>query len=96
MFSARATAFGTSESIVEAASQAHFSAMTITETTVDVGVDDPAAILRYRLGMPQYAAWFGRLDRLARQRFLADAVAELTAQHEPFRPVVLELVARVR
>ena len=70
--------------------------MTITEATVDVGLDEPEAIVRYRFGMPQYAAWFGQLDNLARQRFLADAVAELTAQHEPFHPVVLELVARVR
>ncbi len=68
----------------------------VTEAAVDVGVADPSSIVRYRLGMPQYTLWLDGLDGGARDRMVADATSTIAALGEPFRPLVIELVATVK
>jgi 2-polyprenyl-3-methyl-5-hydroxy-6-metoxy-1,4-benzoquinol methylase len=92
---ARSAAFSTMAQARAVARDAGLADVDVTDRAVDVGVDDPASIVRYRLGMPQYAAWLGNLDSRARSRVVADAVAEIEVLGEPFRPRVIELVARI-
>jgi 2-polyprenyl-3-methyl-5-hydroxy-6-metoxy-1,4-benzoquinol methylase len=93
--SARQAAFGTIAHARAAARQARIDDVAVTEAAVDVGVDDPELIVRYRLGMPQYAAWLGELDGRGCARLVADAISAIEDVGEPFRPQVIEVVARV-
>ena len=93
--SARQTAFSTLAHARSAASEAGLVDVIVTEAAIDVGVDDAESIVRYRLGMPQYAAWLGELDDRERDWMVADAITAIEDLGEPFRPLVIELVARV-
>ena len=93
--SARQAAFSTIAHARAAAREARLDDVALTEAAVDVGVDDPESIVRYRLGMPQYAGWFGELDGGDRDRVVADAISAVEDLAEPFRPLVIEIVARV-
>jgi SAM-dependent methyltransferase len=93
--SARHTAFSTIAHVRAATQDAGFADVAVFEAAVDVGVDDPASLVRYRLGMAQYAAWLDELDDGARERMVAEAIAAIAEHGEPFRPRVIELVARV-
>ncbi len=94
--SARQAAFSTIAHARAAAREARLVDVSVTEAAVDVGVDDPESIVRYRLGMPQYAAWLGELDGGDRDCMVADAISAIEDLGEPFRPLVIELVARVK
>jgi hypothetical protein len=85
---------GAASGWAEAARFAGLDAITITETRVEVDLGGPEKIVRYRLGMPQYAAWLSALDASARRRMVAEAIVEVDTPDGVFRPVVLELVAR--
>lgn len=93
---ARQAAFSTIAHARAAAQEAGLVDVVVTEAAVDVGVDDPYSIVRYRLGMPQYTRWLDGLDGGARDRMVADATSTIAALGESFRPLVIELVARVK
>ena len=93
--SARQAAFSTIAHVRAATRDAGFADVAVFEAAVDVGVDDPASLVRYRLGMAQYAAWLDKLDDGARERMVAEAIAAIEDLGETFQPVVIELVARV-
>ena len=51
--------------------------------------------MRYRLSMAHCRGFVAGLPDDERQALVREAVAAVAATHEPFRPVVLELVATV-
>jgi SAM-dependent methyltransferase len=86
---------GSAPAMAGAARSAGLSAVAVAEGPVDVGVDRPEQLVRYRLGQAQFAEHLRTLgadgvDRL--RRAAVDAVAPVM---EPYRPVVVHLVARV-
>ena len=92
---ARAAAIGTVARLSAAASRAGLVTVTVSETEVDLGLEDPDLVARYRLGMPQLAP-FVRDISPQRRRALVSAVTEaLVDAGDRLRPAVLELVARV-
>ena len=79
--------------MLAAARLAGLDAIAITATPVEIDLGDPDMIVRYRLGMPQYAGWLAALDASARRRMVAEAIVEIDSPDGVFRAVVLELVA---
>ena len=72
-----------------------FAEWTVTENAVDVGLTDPADVVRYRLGMPHLHRFAADLSDDVRAAFVADAVEAVRRTGERFAPVVLEAVATV-
>jgi ubiquinone/menaquinone biosynthesis C-methylase UbiE len=86
-------AVGDVPSLERALSEAGFSAATVTEQTVDVGLAAPEDVVRYRLGMPHLHGFAASLSDDTRMRFVADAVAAVRRVGEGFAPSILEVVA---
>lgn len=86
---------GTAATMGAAAVDAGLDAIEVDEAAVDVGVTRPDQLVDYRLGQAHVSAW---LDALAPERAAAvraaaiDAVAPIM---EPYRPIVVFLVAAV-
>ena len=93
-FRRRAAQLSSAEHMAEIAHQAGLGDVAATETEIDIGLDDPHSIARYRLGMPQLAAFVSALTEARRRAFQADVIAAIAASGEPLRPAVVELVAR--
>jgi SAM-dependent methyltransferase len=91
---ARAATVGTVTQLADAARQAGLVEVHVTNTQIDVGLDDPALFARYRLGMPQLAGFVRELEP-SRRRELLEAATAAVSVDVGFRPAVLELVARV-
>lgn len=91
----RSEAVGTAE-LFEARVREAGLAGTVRSTAVDVGLDSPELVVRYRLAMAHSRAFVDGLSDGQREALIRKAVAAVTATREPFRPVVLELVATVR
>jgi SAM-dependent methyltransferase len=72
-----------------------FAAWTVTEEAVDVGLTEPADIVRYRLGMPHLHRFAAALPDDVRAAFVTDAVEAVRRTGEPFAPLVVEAVATV-
>lgn len=89
----RADAVGTIDRMLAAAHAAELRDAEAHEATVDLGLDRPEDVVRYRLSMPQLAPFVASLDTARREELMraaADAVAR-----SPLRATVVELVARV-
>lgn len=91
---ARQSGIDDSARLVAAARRAGLNSSVVTEQSLDIGVADPAAVVRYRLGMPQYTRFVGRLGDARMAEFVDEATAAVTLEG-PFRPEVVELVARI-
>jgi ubiquinone/menaquinone biosynthesis C-methylase UbiE len=88
-----AQGFEDPESVERAVAAAGFAQWTVTEEAVDVGLSDPADVVRYRLGMPHLHRFAAGLADDARDAFVADSVEAVRRTHERFAPIVVEAVA---
>ncbi len=91
---ARQSGIGSTALLLAACRQAGLDHTVVTEQTLDIDLTDPALIVRYRLGMPQYTEFVDRLDDVRLSEFVSDALRAVTSDG-PFRPEVIELVARI-
>jgi SAM-dependent methyltransferase len=91
----RSEAVGTTELFQAHARDAGLNG-SVRAAAVDVGLDTPELVVRYRLAMAHSRGFVARLSDDERRALVRQAVAAVAATHEPFRPVVLELVATVR
>jgi len=80
-------------SVERAVAASGFVDWTVTEEAVDVGLSDPADVVRYRLGMPHLHRFAAALPADVRASFVADAVEAVRRTGERFAPVVIEAVA---
>lgn len=83
------------ESVERAVAAAGFADWTVTEEAVDVGLTDPADVVRYRLGMPHLHRFAAGLAEDVRAAFVADSVEAVRRTGERFAPIVCEAVATV-
>jgi SAM-dependent methyltransferase len=88
-----AHAIGDPASVERALAAAGFARWSVTEEPVDVGLTEPADVVRYRLAVPHLHAFVTSLTAEARAAFVADAVEAVRRTGEPFAPVVVEAVA---
>ncbi|WP_051247337.1 class I SAM-dependent methyltransferase [Nocardioides halotolerans] len=80
--------------VVEAAlAEAGFVRWTVVEEPVDLGLDEPADVVRYRLSMPHLHRFVRALPVREAQDLEAEAVEAVRATGETFAPVVVEAVA---
>lgn len=91
----RASAVATSDQIARAAARAGLVGAEVECADIDVGLDDPALIVRYRFGMPQVAVFVDTLTASARAAVTAEAIEAVERTATSFRPGVVELIARV-
>jgi SAM-dependent methyltransferase len=92
---ARAAAVATSDQLVRAAARAGLVEAVVECADIDVGLDDPALIVRYRFGMPQVSVFVDALTASAQSAVIAEAIEAVERTAMSFRPSVVELVARV-
>jgi hypothetical protein len=90
----RSEAVGTAE-LFEASARTAGLTASVRSTAVDVGLDSPERVARYRLSMAHAREFVAGLGDDERKVLAREAVAAVAATHEPFRPVVLELAATV-
>jgi len=90
----RQGAIGTTSGLLAAAGAAGLRRADVTEADVRVAGVDRERFIRYRLGMPQYRAWYTGLAPAEVVRFHSTAVAALEPM-DAFAPRVIELVAIV-
>lgn len=90
----RQSAIGTTARLRAAAQRARLDDVVITQQELDIRVDDPDTIVRYRLGMPQYASFLDHLDEERLGELVREATTAVSAEGA-FRPEVIELVARI-
>jgi ubiquinone/menaquinone biosynthesis C-methylase UbiE len=88
-----AQGFDDPESVERAVAAAGFSEWTVTEEAVDVGLSDPADVVRYRLGMPHLHRFAAGLPDDVRGSFVAEATEAVRRTGERFAPMVVEAVA---
>jgi ubiquinone/menaquinone biosynthesis C-methylase UbiE len=91
----RAEALATPERMAVAARRVGFTEVEADCTAVDVGLDDPSLVVRYRFGMPQVVVYVDAITAPERAALVAAATAAVAQTGERFRPTVIELVARV-
>ena len=89
-----ARAIGTVEAMTGALRAAGFARFRVTEEPVDLGLRDPALIVRYRTGMAQLHFFVAGLDPDRRRAFLAEAATAVAHTGEVLAPAVIEVVAR--
>jgi SAM-dependent methyltransferase len=89
-------AVDTVERVVALARRSGLNVISATETEVDVGLSDPALVVRSRLGMPQIAPFLTSLTPQRRALLVRDAEAAVRAGSTTYRPTVIELVAAIK
>jgi SAM-dependent methyltransferase len=80
--------------MARAAAAAGLVDIEVEETAVDIGLTDPAHLVRYRYGQAQFGAWLEGLGSKGRRAAYSDAVGALGRDMEPYRPRVVFLAAR--
>ena len=80
------SAVGDPASVERALAAAGFARWSVTEEPVDVGLTEPADVVRYRLALPHLHAFVATLSADARAAFVADAVDAVAATGERFAP----------
>ena len=88
-----AHAVGDPASVERALAAAGFARWSVTEEPVDVGLTEPADVVRYRLAVPHLHRFVVSLPADARAAFVADAVEAVRRTGDRFAPVVVEAVA---
>lgn len=91
----RAAALATPDRMAAAARHAGIVGAEVDCCEVDVGLDDAALVVRYRLGMPQLSSFLDTLTASAQAALVAEATSAVERTGTSFRPKVVELVARV-
>ena len=91
----RSEAVGTTELFEARAREAGLDGI-VRSAAVDVGLDTPELVVRYRLAMAHSQEFVAGLSEDDRRALVQEAVEAVAATHESFRPMVLELVATVR
>jgi len=94
VFRQRAAGLSTVEHMAAIAAGAALGDIAVSESEIDIGLDDPSSVARYRLGMPQLAKFVNGLSATRRQKLYTDVIAAIAASGEPLRPAVIELVGR--
>jgi SAM-dependent methyltransferase len=89
----RAAGVGTVSAMTAALRAAGFGEVDVAERSLDVGLADPADVVRYRLALPHLHAFVDALDAARGRQFVADATAAVAASGTRFAPYVLEAVA---
>jgi len=89
---AAAPILGSREGMAAAASAAGLSGICAQERPVDVGVTEPAQLVRYRLGHPAFAEWLEEIGAARAGAFAAEAEQAIGGM-PPYRPVVIFLSA---
>jgi hypothetical protein len=79
----------------EAAAEAGLGEVAVAERPVDVGVDRAVQLVAYRLGQAPFAVWLDEIGPDRREGVRRAAVAAVGPDMQPYRPVVVFLVARV-
>ena len=92
---ASAAAVGGVTAVEDALARAGFADWSVTEEPVDVGLSEPADVVRYRLALPHLHAFAAALGAEARQALVAEATEAVRRTGERFAPVVVEAVALV-
>jgi len=93
-FRARAAGLSTVEQVADIAREAGLGDVSVNESVIDIGLDDPTRIARYRLGMPQLACFVRSLPEHRRRAHHDDVGAAIEASGGRLDPSVIELVGR--
>ena len=93
MKSAAAPILGTADAMAAAARAAGLAQVHAHERPVDVGVTEPAQLVRYRLGHPVFAAWLDAIGPARVAAFTAEAEQAVGDAMAPYRPRVVFLRA---
>lgn len=91
---ARQSGIGEIDLLLNAARTAGLSDVDVAETSLALEIDDPDVIVRYRLGLPQYADFVSRLGAVGLAEFVEAATLGVALEGS-FRPAVIEMVAMV-
>jgi ubiquinone/menaquinone biosynthesis C-methylase UbiE len=89
-----ARAIGTVEAMTGALRAAGFTRFRVTDEPVDLGLRDPALVVRYRAGMAQLRPFVAGLDPGRRRAFHAEAAEAVARTGDVLAPAVIEVVAR--
>ena len=93
---ARATPLlGAPEPMRSTAAAAGLVEIDVTEEPVDVGVNEPVALVDYRLGQANFAEWLATLTPDTRVAVRNAAAGAITETMEPYQPRVVFLTARI-
>ena len=84
---------GTAPAMAAAARAAALIRVNAEERQVDVGISDPARLVRYRLGHPIFAPWLDALGPHDAARFATQAEQAIRLPMPPYRPSVVFLRA---
>ncbi len=88
-----AQAVGDRSSVERLLAAAGFARWSVTEESVDVGLSEPADVVRYRLAVPHLHTFVTSLSADTRAALVGDAVDAVHRTRERFAPVVVEAVA---
>ena len=86
---------GTTASLAAAARDAGLDVVACDVEAVAVGVRTAEDLVRYRFGQAQYSGWLAAMTPERAAEVRAAAVAAVAPVMEPYRPLVIALVARV-
>jgi SAM-dependent methyltransferase len=84
---------GSRAGMASAAHQAGLADVRAEERPVDVGVTEPAQLVRYRLGHPIFAGWLDAIGASRAEAFAAAAEQAIRDDRQPYRPAVVFLRA---
>jgi ubiquinone/menaquinone biosynthesis C-methylase UbiE len=84
---------GTADAMAAAAHAAGLARVHAEERRVDVGVSEPAQLVRYRLGHPAFAAWLDAIGPKQAATVAAQAETAVGRDMPPYRPSVVFLSA---
>jgi ubiquinone/menaquinone biosynthesis C-methylase UbiE len=85
---------GTGAALADLARAARVRAAQVTRVRVDTGLDDPAALADWRLGMAQHAAFLATLPAARRARIRATAIDRIGSDPAPLGVDLLILTGR--
>ena len=84
---------GTAADMSGVASASGWAAVAVVENAVDVGISTPADLVDYRLGQAQFSDWQAALSPGRRRSVRRSIIDAVTPLNEPYRPIVISLVA---
>jgi ubiquinone/menaquinone biosynthesis C-methylase UbiE len=84
---------GSRTAMASAARAAGLADVRVEERPVDVGVTEPAQLVRYRLGHPIFAGWLDAIGAARAEALAAAAERAIRDDTPPYRPVVVFLCA---
>jgi SAM-dependent methyltransferase len=87
---------GTPDALAGLATAAGLAVLDVADVAVDVGVRTAEDLVRYRFGQAQYSGWLAGMPPARADEVRAAAVAAVRPVMAPYRPRVVQLVARVR